>query len=172
VRQCLNWTFVLWGLLHGVYLVIETCLEEPLRKWAERKKISLSHPGFRFLGWLYTSLLVLFAWIFFRASSLESLGILLSKLFTGWSGDPAGTAALLSLTPRDLLFFALGILALSLFRFLPKENPDLTAPEGKLSFSAISLTALTSLVLIFLIGLAWIDRAGTGAESQFLYFQF
>lgn len=58
-----NWTFILWGLLHGLYLAGERIL----------KKSSLIPPTelMRFTGWVLTYIMVVFAWVFFRADSLE-----------------------------------------------------------------------------------------------------
>jgi len=65
-----NWTFVLWGGIHGVYQVFGI-LTENVRKrfW---KKIHLEKSILQsFLGWGLTFLLVAFGWIFFRANSIS-----------------------------------------------------------------------------------------------------
>src|SRR5438034_5195824 len=57
------WTFVVWGLLHGSYLVVERvirCLFEH-RAWA-------NHLATRLLGGVATYAAVCIAWVFFRAS--------------------------------------------------------------------------------------------------------
>lgn len=53
-----NWTFVIWGAIHGGFLAIE-------------KMLGRFRPKRMFLtDWLATFLIVLFAWIFFRAENL------------------------------------------------------------------------------------------------------
>lgn len=53
-----NYTFIAWGLFHGILSVAN-------RLW--KQKISDLHPGF---SWLLTFLLVNIGWIFFRADSI------------------------------------------------------------------------------------------------------
>ena len=55
-----GWTFVAWGLLHGLALVIN-------RGWAFKR---LSMP--RVLGWLITLAFLLFSWVVFRADSIST----------------------------------------------------------------------------------------------------
>ena len=54
-----GWTFVFWGFLHGVALVIH-------RLWS-LTKIKLP----KILAWIITFNFVNFAWVFFRANSFE-----------------------------------------------------------------------------------------------------
>lgn len=57
-----SWNFVVWGLIHGIYMVGAICLSQ-IRK--DKKRIL--HPV---TGWILTLLLVNIAWVFFRAPSL------------------------------------------------------------------------------------------------------
>jgi alginate O-acetyltransferase complex protein AlgI len=65
-----NWTFLVWGLLHGVGLAV-------VRGWQSWRGRD-AHPGFgaRLLTFHY----VLLAWIFFRASSVGAAGDVLTQL--------------------------------------------------------------------------------------------
>jgi D-alanyl-lipoteichoic acid acyltransferase DltB (MBOAT superfamily) len=79
-----NWTYILWGALHGSYLVL-SILTEPF--WNSlsallrldrlpRLKIAIST--------LTTFFLVTFAWIFFRAASLGDALYIVRHLASGW----------------------------------------------------------------------------------------
>lgn len=76
-----SWMFVLWGALHGAFLV------------AERLAMRMVSPGFvpsrdlRLLLQFATFLLVTLAWIPFRAATPEQAWTVFSGL---WSGRPAG----------------------------------------------------------------------------------
>lgn len=66
-----NWTFLIWGALHGFYLVFAIVTQ----KWRDRLAALL---GVDRIKWLYGGIqalctfgLVTFAWIFFRAGSLS-----------------------------------------------------------------------------------------------------
>ncbi|MDR1558431.1 MAG: MBOAT family protein, partial [Clostridiales bacterium] len=63
-----NWTFVLWGGLHGVFQIIEG-LGKPRKK-------NIFHIGLTFL-------LVCLAWIFFRAKNISDALFILTHLLSG-----------------------------------------------------------------------------------------
>ena len=62
------WTFVLWGILHGLGLLVE-------------RRLGLKLP--RLLACLATFHFVCFGWILFRAESLGAAGDVLGRLFSG-----------------------------------------------------------------------------------------
>lgn len=68
------WTFVLWGAVHGVYMLLFARVTE---KW---------HP---LAGGLFTFLLVCSGWIFFRAENIEDAYYILTHLGGEWSLEAA-----------------------------------------------------------------------------------
>lgn len=79
-----NWTFVAWGGLHGLYLVV-------YRGWGGwRKKMQKDvfiHPWLDLLlSWILTQAAVVFAWILFRAPDFSTAQNVYSKLFLLQSG--------------------------------------------------------------------------------------
>lgn len=104
-----NWTFVVWGLLNGLYY-IPLMLTEKHRRYDEIAAKDRWLPGLReFSAVLVTFALTLFAWVFFRADSLShALGFLghlvanplgdAESLITGlepsWKGNLLLTAVL------------------------------------------------------------------------------
>jgi hypothetical protein len=78
-----GWTFVLWGALHGIYLLSARWLA-PLRAGAARELGLRRKPRVLALLRVVTTFhLVCFAWIFFRAASLADAMTLVRGLFTG-----------------------------------------------------------------------------------------
>lgn len=75
------WTFVFWGCLHGIYL----CINHLWRKWQNAPHIP------RVLAMALTFLAVSFAWIFFRATSVET-ALSISTALISFNGSlmPAG----------------------------------------------------------------------------------
>lgn len=65
-----GWTFVVWGILHGVASMI-------YRAW---KKVGKPLP--KWLAWFTTFMFVHLAWVFFRAPSLDASLQMLSKMFS------------------------------------------------------------------------------------------
>ena len=65
-----NWTFVIWGALHGTYLVTALILSNPkkiISSFLKKQNTFLN----KFSDVAITFILVSFAWIFFRANNIE-----------------------------------------------------------------------------------------------------
>ena len=88
-----NWTFVIWGVFHGAFLLLEEIF--PIRKLP------------RILGHIYTILIVCLSFVIFRADTLhQGIGIIV-KMFFGWNfSEGQMTFMLEQLTPMFLLMFA------------------------------------------------------------------
>lgn len=63
-----NWTFVVWGALHGTYLIAHRLLGGLLRRLGIHQGQGID-TALSVLGWPVTFALVLVTWVFFRASS-------------------------------------------------------------------------------------------------------
>src|SRR4030042_870480 len=79
-----NWTFLVWGGLHGIYLVFSAFTQNIREKI--HKAIGLDRvPRFHsYLRVIVTFFLVCFAWIFFRANTISDAVYIISNLFAGW----------------------------------------------------------------------------------------
>jgi alginate O-acetyltransferase complex protein AlgI len=75
-----NFTFIVWGALHGAYLVIANAFRPYL------PKLTTESPVIKFIvntfNTVVTILLVTFAWIFFRADNMHQAGVLIRDLKT------------------------------------------------------------------------------------------
>jgi alginate O-acetyltransferase complex protein AlgI len=74
-----NWTFVIWGALHGFYLVFALLtknIRERFNKFVFLDRIP-------FISIVLTFSLVAFAWIFFRANDLHSAIYISQHIFSG-----------------------------------------------------------------------------------------
>ena len=84
-----NWTFVIWGALHGTYLVIHKLI------LGDRKpQIHYTYagvPGFLnyFVKALLTYILVLLTWLFFRAENLQQVALFFQMMAEFTTGDYA-----------------------------------------------------------------------------------
>ena len=65
------WTFVVWGALHGVAIVIHRCWQK------------LNFKLNKIIAWIITFNFVNFAWIFFRAKSFEDAMKVIRGMFFG-----------------------------------------------------------------------------------------
>ena len=139
------WRFLLWGALHGGYLVLERTLG------LGRAPASAGRRALRRV-WIFH--LVCFGWIFFRAPSLERAGAVLAGLVRpDWSPPALPLAVLLAL---GVGLGAQGIPA----RWLER------AEEG---FARLSPLAQGAVVAVTLAGISALSPPGVPA---FIYFQF
>lgn len=68
------WTFVFWGFMHGCALMLD-------KRFNLSKRLDNARFFWKGLGWFYTMLVVIVAWVFFRSPSFESAWICLQKMF-------------------------------------------------------------------------------------------
>ena len=79
-----NWTFVIWGALHGTYLIIALALTNPKKQFSSLiQKQSKSFN--KLLDVTITFILVAFAWIFFRANNLDDAIYIISNLSVNYN---------------------------------------------------------------------------------------
>jgi D-alanyl-lipoteichoic acid acyltransferase DltB (MBOAT superfamily) len=79
-----NWTFIIWGGLHGVYLVFSVMTHNLRDRTISRIGLDRMPQLLTSLKVLITFFLVSFAWIFFRANSISDALYIVAHLFTGW----------------------------------------------------------------------------------------
>ena len=78
-----NWTFALWGMLHGIYVILSKATFGLRERVAQSVGLNF-FPKFRnHLQVAITFSLVSFAWIFFRANNTSDALYIASHLFTG-----------------------------------------------------------------------------------------
>jgi len=74
------WGFVIWGLLHGIFLIIHRLTDAVSERWAIFKQFWKTIPGI-LLSWLITQFSVFFAWIFFRLPNLADSVLVIQRLW-------------------------------------------------------------------------------------------
>ena len=143
-----NWTFIIWGALHGLYLMMEIVID--------RLVPSIKLP--RSIRWILNFVLVAIAWVFFRASNFQTAKQILKNIYTFKPGPLyIGNASYLVYS-----FFAI------LFLFAAEYNAEklnnryawLHSERKVLRWSAYLLLILTLLSI------------GVFNGGQFIYFQF
>lgn len=158
-----NWTFVLWGILHGIYRIVGE-LTYPVREklWAKLGVNTKSAP-IVILRRINTFILVCFSWILFRANSLSDLRVLLTKLFTSWGSLPE-TLSAMGLGAAAIIVTILSIIVLDEFDILTGYESD---------GLAVCKRGKTSVVwCVWAVAVAWIMLLSVGGASSFIYFQF
>ena len=91
-----SWTFVAWGLYHGAFLVIER-----LRgRSSNERATALAH--------VYSLLVVMVGWVFFRAATFSQATAFLRAMAGGGLGRPTPFAVSYYLDPRTVAALVLG----------------------------------------------------------------
>lgn len=146
-----NWTFVIWGTLHGIAL----CIHKAYRK---RRKENVESIIKKVISVFVTDIFVCFSWIFFRADSIEAAGTIIKRVLLFENG----ITHIYSWTFISLVLMIL--CTISAYR-----HSDGNRIEGY--YKVFDLDKIYSLVILFvMIGLT-IGLAYTGS-SPFIYFQF
>jgi D-alanyl-lipoteichoic acid acyltransferase DltB (MBOAT superfamily) len=164
-----DWKFVLWGGLHGFYLVAA----QATAPWRERAAAASGLARFPALraGWqrAATFLLVAFAWIFFRADSFDKALYIAGHLGHGLTRDlaaclaPGGAAAFLS---------GLGVSKFALLAIAVVAAGDIVQVRGPASMPWLaSPPAVLRWGGYYLLGF-WILLCFDPGGRQFIYFQF
>lgn len=152
-----NWTFVIWGVVQGIYLCFDILVKR--RRKALTKLMKKFHMGLilSFLRWLVTFAMLCFGLIFFRARSVHDAFLIMHKLADFHFAVPFWARS------RLWVYFLLGILVLmvvdSIIRF---KGLDLFLKEQYM-FTRWS---------IYFFGVFLIVLTGVLNDSQFIYFQF
>ena len=147
-----NWTFVIWGALHGIALCVHKIF---VRKIGSKDKNLLG----KIISILMTNLFVCFCWIFFRADNINTAITVISRIFT----FSRGITHIYSWT-----LFALVLLVICHVSAYC-HSKQRGCFEGY--YKVFDLNKVSSLVILFvMIGLT-IGLAYTGS-SPFIYFQF
>jgi alginate O-acetyltransferase complex protein AlgI len=142
------WTFVIWGAIHGGVLALERSRGG---LWFTEKVPAL-------VRMVPTFLIVVIAWVFFRASDLPHATAYLASMF-GW-GQSSGSSALLSgviYQPYSLACVGLGAVVVWCCQDTYEWTQSLTLPKTTVCFSLLWV----SLVLM-----------ATQTYSPFIYFVF
>ncbi len=166
-----NWTFVAWGLLHGIYQVLEDLLTPIKTKVNESLKVKTESFSYKLLEIAVTFTLVDFAWIFFRAGSISTAILYCKRIFTKW--DPwslfNGAIYELGLDRFEFKVLAVSVLVLvltELLRYFRGQSITVFLREQCIWFRWMVLLLL--ICAIFVYGIYGIEFE----SSQFIYFQF
>ncbi len=150
-----SWTFVVWGLYHGAFLMLETY-----------RIIRTDRFPLRILRHLYTLLVVVCGFVLFRAETLGQGWGMIRSLFAGFASNPAAQALRTELlTPGVVLVFFVALVAATpVTRVLQarlRRVPRLSAAAGPLAYGlAFVLLALCVLAM------------SASTYNPFIYYRF
>jgi alginate O-acetyltransferase complex protein AlgI len=152
-----NWTFIIWGLLHGCAMAYEFLTQRFIKKQFRQM------PGviYNVTSRIFTFTFLIFVWIFFRAANIEQAftiiknGLQFSKAQLG--------LFILGPNTYDFLLGIVFILALETIQAL-KRKTDISSLLNRQN-AAVRWAVYFIFVLILI-------NFGVYGRNQFIYFQF
>ena len=161
-----SFTFVIWGFLHGLILIVEKLTENIRKKISGFLKFGRLNFIKTFLCVCYTFCVTCITWVLFRSDTLDDALYILKRVFSGLSEFmPVNKIAeMFAGIPRQKLYVSIfGIILLLAADFLCKKS-DFRTAAGKIPvYARIPMYAfLICLILIF----------GAYETKSFIYFQF
>ncbi|MCW5893554.1 MAG: MBOAT family protein [bacterium] len=153
-----SWTFVVWGLYHGAFLILE---RTPFGRLLQRTPRVVQHA--------YASLVVLVGWVFFRADSWPQAAAMLRAMVGLGAAESVQFHVALYADHLVLLAMAAGIVAAT--PLAPAARASLArlkerAPQHALVGEFVGFAAVAGL---FLLAAA---RLAAGTYNPFIYFRF
>lgn len=147
------WSYIFWGLWHGFFMILERVFKERIRV-----------PFQKALGWIWTMLVVMIGWIYFRTESMTNGTAYVKKMFTFVRTDPERFryVDLGVYLQRDLIVW---LVLASVFAFVPLSKFEFLYRDRPANYMARSVIAL-GLLLLSIVYLS------SGTFNPFIYFRF
>ena len=154
-----NYTFLVWGMIHGLFLIFYQWQKNPRKRFLRRLGISKENKSIIALETVFTLAIVLIAWIFFRADNLEQGLNYLARLFS------ISLFSVPIFIDRKMCLIIMVIAAIFFIAEWIGRNEEYTIARIGERFPAIARWAVyyTLVIIIFFF-------AGSG--QKFIYFQF
>lgn len=146
-----NYTFLIWGTMHGAFMIIERLV------YGEKiKYISNDTSRINIIRWLVTFIIINLSWIFFRLDNLTDVVTVISKIFTNMDSLYINSSVIGHAIPALLLVFFYDWFAEK------KNNKQLMLDSSKIWVRWGTYIFLIMFLILF----------GSFEQTQFIYFQF
>ena len=164
-----SWSFVAWGALHGIYQILEDCLQKvlpkgkkPQRKWQKKCLDAMRH--------LFVFVLVSAAWLFFRASGLKTALRMFIKcvIDINFINLFDGTFLMMGLSKFELAVLLVAVVLLLIADILHEKQKSITP---WLNGRSRIFRWFFYLGMVFILFIAAVRQFG-GEASGFIYAQF
>jgi len=163
-----DWTFVLWGALHGVYLIMSKIIRPIKERISESIRIDRMPLLHGVVQRIITFSLVCYGWIFFRAESLSDAMYISKNLFRGLGNMKSLTyikkILLDSGIDKDrLIILFVSVVILFVTQGISKRDDAIESLNNKKSILRWGSYYCILMIIIFF---------GVFQDGNFIYFQF
>ncbi len=151
-----DWTYVLWGLFHGVFISLETVFPYFTKR-------------FKVLRHIYVLLVVCVGFVIFRSDTMEQAVMILSAMFTNFEWNLQIEAAMMRICANLFLFVLVVsmICAMPVFQWIKQAEKHWIKATGSLYIlNGMSYVCSAALLLLCMMSLAG------GTYHPFIYFRF
>ena len=156
-----SWTFVIWGALHGFYLIVEIIIKPIKDKLLETTKLIRFSKLVHLSEILFTFILINIGWIFFRSNTISDAFYIIKNIFTGWS---SGLSEIRLVAGGTRIFIAFSLIIFMEFVHVIQERGSVK--------QFLNNKPLVLRWAIYLVIMMSIILFGVFDEVQFIYFQF
>ncbi|MDD5890156.1 MAG: MBOAT family protein [Ruminococcus sp.] len=147
-----NWTFVIWGLYHGIFLLIESYIP----------KIKIP----KFIKHFYLLLVVTIGFVIFRADDISQGIFMIEKMFTGFEFSSTSMSLFVGqMTPLFITTLLVAIIASLPFKNFVNSIVSKNEKTMKVYNSALYVLSFGLLALCML-------NLSSGSYNPFIYFRF
>ncbi len=160
-----NWTFLIWGSLHGFYLVFAIVFKNAKEKINQFLGLKEGKIITRFVQVITTFILVDFAWIFFRANSVSDAFYIINKLSDIQLNPSTWINSLykLGVDKQTLITAVLSIIIMEIVHMFDRKGSFIEKLNTLSTWKRWALYYAFTLYFLFF---------GTFSEQDFIYFQF
>ena len=153
-----NLTFILWGMIHGAFLLLEGCGVIGFVKSRNRAAKALSH--------VYCLIVIMLTFVIFRADTVQQAFEFIGRMFTGFSGSFVSDNDVLPhlLTPYGIIT---SVFAVVFAAPVSVKLRDLMAKKGRSELCGYISCVFTVILLIMCVGALM-----TADYNPFIYFRF
>ena len=150
-----NWTFIVWGLLNALYFLPLLLLKKNRNNTDNVAQGKILPSLKEFLQIIFTFILTLIAWIFFRADNIEHALSYINKIFT------SSLFSKPEILPFNLLIF---LILFIIIEWLQREKEHTL----ELNLAKIPKFIRWIIYIIIILIIFWF----AGSQQKFIYFQF
>lgn len=160
-----QWTFVAWGAVHAIFVVASTASQK--RRASFYRRIGLTNwPRLHHAAKVASTFsLVTFAYIFFRANSMDDALQILANLFTGWSDPASGVKAVIRGRFPELIVPVLGAALVMGSEYVRGSGDMRDWVKARPAWARFGFYYAGAVSIVFF-------GAFFGGEQDFIYFRF
>ncbi len=162
-----NWTFFIWGALHGVYYYIYKITKDIRQKLNIYLKLDPNVFSNKFINLIITFILVNFAWVFFRAKNLSDAFYISQNLIKIDLSDLFNQKLFqFGLSSEEFYIGIISIVLLLFFDIYERKNNFIKSIKQQ------NMLFRWSIYFFIILSIIFYGVYGENNNSEFIYFQF